>query len=182
MKTNNANAKSNANNTNVNTKNTKTMKANKQTATATKEKKQFVAVNEKAKEYASNRLNRLTEKHNTALQYATNKQATANIVNNIATYNRFIAVDVDNLCASYIEFIKQLKNELPKELIGLLKKYGCDTIRQQITVECVSAFVDAKGNVNTQSLVRMVCKFNRDIANIIRNIRKQQQDTNRTSK
>ena len=116
------------------------------------------------------------------MQYATNKQATANIVNNIATYNRFIAVNVDNLCASYIEFIKQLKNELPKELIGLLKKYGCNTIRQQITVECVSAFVDAKGNINTQALVRLVCKYNKDIANIIRNIRKQQNDTNRTSK
>lgn len=167
---------------NTNTKNEKTMKANKQTATAIKEKKQPVAVNDKMKEYATNRQNRLAEKHSVALQYATNKQATANVVNNIATYNRFVAVDVDVLCASYIEFVKQLKNELPKELIGLLKKYGCDTIRKQVSVDLVSAFVDAKGNVNTQSLVRLVCKFNKDIANIIRNIRKQQNDTNRTRK
>lgn len=157
----------------------KTQNAN---ATATKEKKQIVAVNDKAKEYASNRLDRLTEKHTTALQYATNKQTTANIVNNIATYNRFISVSVDTLCISYIEFVKQLKNELPKELIGLLKKYGCDTIRTQVSVEFVPAFVDAKGNINTQSLVRLVCKFNKDIASIIRNIRKQQNDTHRTSK
>lgn len=159
----------------------KTQNAKSNAKNATQEKKQLIAVNIKMKEYATKRQNKLAAKHNIALQYANNKQATATIVNNVATYNRFVAADVDALCASYIEFVKLLKNELPKELIGLLKRYGCDTIREQVSSEFVTAFVDAKGNVNTQTLVRLVCKFNKDIANIIRNIRKQQNDTSRTS-
>jgi hypothetical protein len=71
---------------------------------------------------------------------------------------------------------------LPKDIIGLLKKYGCDTIKQHIDNTNIVAFIDNKANVNVQSLVRLVCKYNKDIADVIKNVRTQAKTTQNKEK
>lgn len=150
----NANAKANANNAKENS-----------SSNNSSSKKQVIAA-----------------KYTAACNYEFSKASTANIVNDIAVGNRYAAIDVEMLCNQYIVYIKGLKNELPKEIIGLLKKYGCDTIKQQINDTNITAFIDSKANVNLQSLVRLVCRYNKDIADIIKNVRTQAKATQNKEK
>lgn len=136
-------------------------------------KKQIIAASAKLIEYGNNRKQRIADRYTAACNFEITKASTANVVNDIAVGNKYAAINVDMLCTQYIAYIKELKNELPKELIGLLKKYGCDTIKQQINDINITAFIDNKANVNVQSLVRLVCKYNKDIADIIKNVRTQ---------
>lgn len=145
-------------------------------------KKQVIAASAKLIEYGNNRKQRIADRYTAACNYEFSKAATANIVNDIAVGNKYAAISIDTLCAKYIEYIKELKNELPKELIGLLKKYGCDTIKQQVNDTNITAFIDNKANINLQSLVRLVCKYNKDIADIIKNVRTQAKSTQNKAK
>lgn len=145
-------------------------------------KKQFIAASEKQVNYGNNRKQRIADRYAAACNYEFTKAGTANIVNNIAVNNKYMAISVETLCTQYIAYIKELKNELPKEIIGLLKKYGCDTIKQQINDNNIVAFIDNKANVNVQSLVRLVCKYNKDIADIIKNVRTQAKATQNKEK
>lgn len=145
-------------------------------------KKQVIAASAKMIEYGNNRKQRIADKYTAACNYEFTKASTANVVNNIAVGNKYAAINIDTLCAQYVAYIKELKNELPKELIGLLKKYGCDTIRQQINDANITAFIDNKANVNVQTLVRLVCKYNKDIADVIKNVRAQAKATQNKAK
>ena len=136
-------------------------------------KRQVIAASEKLITYGNNRKQRIAERYSEACNFEFSKASTANVVNDIAVGNKYAAINVDTLCTQYIAYIKVLKNELPKEIIGLLKKYGCNTIKQQINDVNITAFIDNKANVNVQSLVRLVCKYNKDIADIIKNVRTQ---------
>lgn len=136
-------------------------------------KKQVIAASAKMIEYGNNRKQRIANRYTAACNFEFSKASTANVVNDIAVGNKYAAINIDVLCTQYIAYIKELKNELPKELIGLLKKYGCDTIKQQINDANITAFIDSKANINLQSLVRLVCKYNKDIADIIKNVRTQ---------
>lgn len=145
-------------------------------------KKQIVAASAKMVEYGNCRKQRIAERYATACKYEFTKASTANIVNNIAVGNKYGAINVDTLCTQYVAYVKELKNELPKEIIGLLKKYGCDTIKRQINEDNIVAFIDNKANVNLQSLVRLVCKYNKDIAEIVKNVRTQAKATQNKEK
>lgn len=145
-------------------------------------KKQVIAASAKLIEYGNNRKQRIADRYAAACNYEFSKAATANIVNDIAVGNKYAAINIETLCNQYIAYIKELKNELPKEIIGLLKKYGCDTIKQQINDVNITAFIDSKANVNLQSLVRLVCKYNKDIADIIKNVRTQAKATQNKEK
>lgn len=147
-----------------------------------KKQQPIVAASEKLIAYGNNRKQRIADGYTNACNYEFTKATTANIVNNIAMGNKYNAITIDTLCAQYIAYIKELKNELPKELIGLLKKYGCETIKQQINEQNIVAFIDNKANVNLQSLVRLVCKYNKDIADIIKNVRTQAKATQNKEK
>lgn len=145
-------------------------------------KKQVIAAGAKMIEYGNNRKQRIADKYTAACNFEFSKASTANVVNDIAVGNKYAAINIDVLCTQYIAYIKELKNELPKELIGLLKKYGCDTIKQQINDTNITAFIDNKANINLQSLVRLVCKYNKDIADIIKNVRAQAKATQNKEK
>lgn len=134
-------------------------------------KKQLTAASAKMIEYGNSRKQRIADKYTNACNFELSKAGTANIVNDIATGNKYAAINIDTLCAQYISYVKELKNELPKDIIGLLKKYGCDTIKKQITDANICAFIDNKANVNVQSLVRLVCKYNKDISDVVKNVR-----------
>lgn len=137
------------------------------------QRKQVVAASAKMVEFGNNRKQRIAVRYTTACNYEFTKARTANIVNDIAVGNKYAAINIDTLCNQYIAYVKELKNELPKDIIGLLKKYGCNTIKQQINDVNMVAFIDNRANVNLQSLVRLVCKYNKDIADIIKNVRTQ---------
>lgn len=156
-------------------------KTNTSTSTSTS-KKQLIAASAKMIEYGNSRKQRIENKYATACNFEFSKASTANIVNDIAVGNKYAAINTDTLCAQYISYIKELKNELPKDIIGLLKKYGCDTIKQQINDTNIVAFIDSKANVNLQALIRLVCKYNKDIADIIKNIRTQARATQNREK
>lgn len=136
-------------------------------------KKQVIAASEKLITYGNSRKQRIADRYTAACNFEFSKASTANVINDIAVGNKYAAINVDMLCNSYIAYIKELKNELPKDIIGLLKKYGCDTIKQQINDMNIVAFIDNRANINVQALVRLVCKYNKDIADIIKNIRTQ---------
>lgn len=170
MKT-NSNNSSSANSAKVN-----------QVSSESSSKKQVIAASEKLIAYGNNRKRRIADRYTSACNYELTKACTANIVNDIAVGNKYAAINIDTLCNQYIAYVKELKNELPKELIGLLKKYGCDTIRQQINDANICAFIDNKANINLQSLVRLVCKYNKDIADVIKNVRTQAKATQNKEK
>lgn len=162
----------------TNTKNSSSANSAKETnSSSNSSKKQVIAASEKLIAYGNNRKQRIADRYTSACNYELTKASTANIVNDIAVGNKYNAISIDTLCTQYIAYVKELKNELPKELIGLLKKYGCDTIRQQINDANICAFIDNKANINLQSLVRLVCKYNKDIADIIKNVRTQAKST-----
>lgn len=145
-------------------------------------KKQVIAASAKLIEYGNNRKQRIKDRYTAACNYEFTKASTANVVNDIAVGNKYAAINIDTLCTQYIAYIKELKNELPKDIIGLLKKYGCDTIKQHIDDTNIVAFVDNKANINLQSIVRLVCKYNKDIADIIKNVRIQAKATQNKEK
>lgn len=151
----------------------KTQIENAKSGKSTK-KVEIIAVSEKMQVYGETRKQRINERYLNACNYSVTKASTANVINDIATANTFNSVTVETLCKSYIDFVKSLKTELPREVIGLLKKYGCDTIRQQVNEQNIMCFIDAKAHINNQSVVRLVCKFHKDIADIIKNVRTEQ--------
>ena len=165
--------------TNVNNSSANSAKVN---SNSNNSKKQVIAASEKLIEYGNSRKQRIADRYTTACNYAITKASTANIVNDIAVNNKYAAINIDTLCNQYIAYIKELKNELPKDIIGLLKKYGCETIKQQINDTNIVAFIDNKANVNVQSLVRLVCKYNKDIADVIKNVRTQAKATQNKEK
>ena len=177
MKTNKNNNSSKANKAN-NSSSANSAKENSNNSS----KKQVIAASEKLIAYGNDRKQRIADRYTSACNYEFTKATTANIVNNIAVGNKYAAITIDTLCNQYIAYIKELKNELPKDIIGLLKKYGCETIKQQINDTNIVAFIDNKANVNLQSLVRLVCKYNKDIADVIKNIRTQAKATQNKEK
>ena len=166
---------------NNNKKNVETKKANEAKVKTAKLEYQTIK-SAKIYEFATKRKNVIIAKANEAQQFTTNKLSTNVIINRIATAGKYKNnCNIETLCKSYISFIKD-NLQLPKQIIGLLKKQGCNTIKKHITNETAFCYIDKNGNIKESALVNIVCKYNKDIANIIKNLRNEARATQTTKK